>query len=215
MTYYLSSPTTIVPQQVTNLSISGSVGQHPTLHWPKVGIDETLSYKVYRANAIDGRYLFHNIASISYVPGLYNYSWTDNSITITNPKLSGTTYYYRITSYDILNESITSNEVTTWSNTINKETNSNTTKIEYKLYDSYPNPFNPKTIINFSLRAGGFVKLQVFNSVGQQVRLLLDEMKDEGSYSVSFDAGNLPSGVYFYRLTAGDFTAVKKMMLIK
>ena len=212
--YYLNSPTILAPQQPTNLTISGSIGQHPTLHWPRV--EDNLSYKIYRANAIAGRYLFQNIATVNYVPGLNNYSWTDNGVTISNPKLAGTTYYYRITSYDYLNESITSNEVTTWSNTINKENNSTSNRMfEYKLFDSYPNPFNPSTVINFSLMESGLVKLQVFNSIGQQVHLLLDEIKNEGSYSISFDAGDLPSGVYFYRLTAGNFTDVKKMMLIK
>jgi subtilisin family serine protease len=213
---YLQAPTENYPQQPTSLTISGSVGQHPTLHWPKVA--DGFSYKIYRANDIDGRYLFQNIAAVNYVPGLNNYSWTDNSITITDPKQSGTTYYYRITSYDAqLNyESISSNEVTTWSNTINKENSFTANSLyQYELFDNYPNPFNPKTSINFSLKKSGWVKLEVFNSIGQQVQVLVNEIKSEGKYSVSFDAGKSPSGMYFYRLTSDKFSDVKKMLLIK
>ena len=206
------------PQPPTNLNISGSVGQHPILNWPKVA--DNLSYKIYRANDIDGRYLFQNVGSVAYSPGLNNYSWTDNGIIITNPKLSGTRYYYRITSYksdpEWSLESITSNEVSTWSNSINKEYDFTPNGLyEYKLFDNYPNPFNPNTTISFSLQHSGMVRLEVFNSIGQQVQLLLNEIKNEGSHSIPFNAGKLPSGVYFYRLISGNFSDMKKMILIK
>ena len=213
---YLIDPTETSPQQTTSLQMSGAVGQHPTLNWPKIG--DNLSYKIYRANDIDGRYLFQNVSSINYVPGLNSYSWTDNGIIITHPKLSCTRYYYRITSYDANYdlESITSNEVSTWSNSINKENDLTSNGLyDYKLFDNYPNPFNPNTTISFSLQQSGLVRLEVFNSIGQQVQILLNEIKNEGNYSVSFDGSELPSGVYFFRLISGNFSDIKKMMLIK
>jgi hypothetical protein len=215
---YLQDPTEYYPPQPTSLQISGTVGQHPTLNWPKAA--DGLSYKIYRANDIDGRYLFQNVGSVDYSSGTNSYSWIDNGIIITHPKLSGTRYYYRITSYDSGPqwdfESITSNEVSTWSNSINKENDFTSNGLyEYKLFDNYPNPFNPNTTISFSLRQSGLVKLEVFNSIGQQVQLLLNEIKNEGNYSVSFDASDLPSGVYFYRIFSGNFSNIKKMMLIK
>ena len=86
---------------------------------------------------------------------------------------------------------------------------------EYKLQQNYPNPFNPSTIINYQLPESGFVSLIVFDVLGNEVAKLVDEYKQSGNFEVTFDASNLPSGVYFYTLNAGDFVSTQKMMLIK
>jgi hypothetical protein len=86
---------------------------------------------------------------------------------------------------------------------------------EYALEQNYPNPFNPSTTINFSIGKVSNVKLRVYNILGQQVMTLVDTRMNPGPQSVVFDAGKLSSGVYFYRLEAGSFTSVKKMLLIK
>ncbi|GAB4293097.1 MAG: hypothetical protein Kow0098_13800 [Ignavibacteriaceae bacterium] len=85
----------------------------------------------------------------------------------------------------------------------------------YRLSQNYPNPFNPVTIINFSLPTEGFVSLEVFNLLGEKVTTIVDEKLSAGSYSVKFEAGDLPSGYYFYRLKTGSFTQTKKMVLIR
>lgn len=85
----------------------------------------------------------------------------------------------------------------------------------YHLWDNYPNPFNPSTVIAFSLPERESVILDVFNTSGQKVRTLVDESFAAGSYEVTFDGSGLPSGTYFYRLQAGKFNAVKKMILTK
>ena len=86
---------------------------------------------------------------------------------------------------------------------------------DYQLYDNYPNPFNPQTTIRFSLPAAGYVNLQVFNILGQSVAVLVDKDIAAGEYSATFEAGSLPSGVYFYRLRTSEFEMIKRMTLVK
>ncbi|MBU1937669.1 M28 family peptidase [bacterium] len=86
---------------------------------------------------------------------------------------------------------------------------------EYSLSQNYPNPFNPTTTIQYALPHPGQVRLAVYNIVGQQVAVLVNENQQAGTYTVQFDGSNLPSGLYFSRLTAGNYTESKKMMLLK
>ncbi len=88
--------------------------------------------------------------------------------------------------------------------------------IKFALLQNYPNPFNPKTVIRYSLPAPAYVRLRVFNTLGQNVRTLIDQKQKAGAYAVSFDASELVSGVYLYRLEAGKyFWDVKKMVVLK
>jgi len=86
---------------------------------------------------------------------------------------------------------------------------------DFELQQNYPNPFNPTTSINYSLNKKSHVELKVFNILGAEVRTLVNENKNAGKYDVSLDATDLSSGVYFYRLRAGDQTITRKMMLMK
>ena len=89
----------------------------------------------------------------------------------------------------------------------------------YKLYQNYPNPFNPSTTISYQLPKESFVNLTVYNSLGQEVAVLVNETQTKGKYSVKFNAtsagGELSSGLYFYRLQCGEFNSVRKMILTK
>jgi hypothetical protein len=86
---------------------------------------------------------------------------------------------------------------------------------EYMLTQNFPNPFNPTTEFRFTIPATEAVKITVFNTLGQQVETLLDEVMHAGTYNVTFDASALASGIYFYRLATPSFETVKKMQLIK
>jgi hypothetical protein len=86
---------------------------------------------------------------------------------------------------------------------------------EYRLDQNYPNPFNPATTITFSLKKSGNVKMDLFNLLGQSVVTMVDQHFETGAHKVVFSAVNLPAGVYFYRLKSGDFTSVKKLILMK
>lgn len=86
---------------------------------------------------------------------------------------------------------------------------------EFALEQNYPNPFNPVTVIHYSLPKESSVKLTVYNVLGQLVVTLVNETEPAGYKSVTFNGNNFPSGLYFYRLTAGTFSDTKKMMLVK
>jgi len=85
----------------------------------------------------------------------------------------------------------------------------------FALEQNYPNPFNPTTGIRYQVSGVSLVKLAVYNILGQEVAALVNEVKQPGVYTVQFDAANLPSGFYFYRMTAGGFTSTKSMVVLK
>jgi hypothetical protein len=87
--------------------------------------------------------------------------------------------------------------------------------LSYNLSQNYPNPFNPTTRISYAIRKPGLVRIELYNTLGQKVRTLVDEVKPAGAYTLEVPANNLPSGVYFYRINAGDFKQTKKMLLMK
>lgn len=87
--------------------------------------------------------------------------------------------------------------------------------ISFNLDQNYPNPFNPTTIIKFSIPEENNVTLKVYDVIGKEVSVLINEKKSAGNYEISFDAAGLSSGVYFYKLEAGNFTSTKKMILIR
>ena len=86
---------------------------------------------------------------------------------------------------------------------------------QFRLYQNYPNPFNPNTVIRYSLIENRFVILKVYDVIGKEVMTLVNEKLNPGNYKIEFDGSNLTSGVYFYKLTAGEFTETKRMMIFK
>ena len=85
----------------------------------------------------------------------------------------------------------------------------------FQLDQNYPNPFNPVTKITYALRVSGNVKLSVYDILGKEVSVIVNEHQKAGFYETTFDTSSLSSGIYFYRLSAGDFISNKKMTLIK
>ena len=85
----------------------------------------------------------------------------------------------------------------------------------FALEQNYPNPFNPSTTINYSIAEPSLVKISVYNMLGQEVALLLNELKEAGPHTLTFDASQLPSGAYFYKIETPHFNQVKKMLLAK
>ncbi|RPI17183.1 MAG: T9SS C-terminal target domain-containing protein [Ignavibacteriae bacterium] len=91
---------------------------------------------------------------------------------------------------------------------------------KYELYGNYPNPFNPSTVIKYSLPKGSFLTLRVYDLLGREIQTLVNEYREQGEYSTMFNSGNLASGIYIYKLTAVQnnntvFSEVKKMILLK
>jgi len=91
----------------------------------------------------------------------------------------------------------------------------NAIPVEYSLSQNFPNPFNPVTHLEFGISDLGFVSLKIFDVLGREVKTLVNEIKPAGKFKVEFDGSNFASGVYFFRIEAGDFVQTKRMVLIK
>lgn len=136
-------------------------------------------------------------------PNGHAYEWVDNAVQ------ASATYSYTLYAVDVNG---TRRQMATASATPTSEP---VTVTEYALYQNYPNPFNPKTNIVFDLVESGTVTLTVYNPMGQQVAQLVNGSLNMGRHAVSFDASNLPSGMYLYRLETPSFSATRKMLLMK
>jgi len=86
---------------------------------------------------------------------------------------------------------------------------------DFKLYQNFPNPFNPTTTIDYQIPSTQFVTIAIYDILGKEVNLVLKKEQMAGRYSIQWNAGNAPSGVYFYRLTAGNFSETKRLLLLK
>ena len=142
---------------------------------------------------------------ISFIKGagnsnsIRNYSFSDSKLSKTG------NYSYRLKQVD-------NNGTFKYSNIV--EVNFTAPHV-YSLSQNYPNPFNPSTVIEYSLPKGTNVKLLVYNAIGQTVKILENGFQDAGYYHITFNASALPSGIYFYKIEAGQFSQIKKMMLVK
>jgi hypothetical protein len=85
----------------------------------------------------------------------------------------------------------------------------------FLLAQNYPNPFNPSTTIKYELPRSSVVRLSVYDILGREVSVFVNEEREAGAYEVKFDGSNLSSGVYFYRLQAGDFVTTKRLLLLR
>ena len=128
-----------------------------------------------------------------------SYSYSDNNITKAGK------YYYRLKQLD-------NNGGYKYSSVIEADFILPTI---YSLNQNFPNPFNPNTIISYALPEASNVKITVYNAIGETIQIVENGFKSAGNYSLTFNANNIPSGIYFYRIEAGKFSQVRKMMLLK
>jgi len=135
-------------------------------------------------------------------------------------KISNYTIYIEQVPQGFINDSIVVHAGDTTANlnlrilTDVKQGNTNIPQ-NYSLLQNYPNPFNPSTYIKYQLAKSGFVSLKIYDILGNEVRTLVNETKNAGSYKVKFDGSDLSSGIYFYQLKAGEYSETKKMILLK
>lgn len=87
--------------------------------------------------------------------------------------------------------------------------------LKYDLSQNFPNPFNPSTVITYSIPVSSNVVINVYNVIGEQIKSLVNGYQEAGSYKVNFDARKLSNGIYFYKIQSGSFVEIKKMMLLK
>jgi hypothetical protein len=189
---------TNVPVELTSFTANVNNEGNVVLNWSTATEVNNQMFEIERRNT-EGQF-----TTIGYVEGYgtttepQEYSYIDNTV--------GTgTYFYRLKQIDF-------NGAYEYSDEIEVEVNG---PLTFALGQNYPNPFNPSTLIKYSVPESGFVKLSVYNLIGEEVSVLVNKVVDAGFYEAAFNAANLPSGIYFYRLQAGDYVETKKMVLMK
>jgi hypothetical protein len=189
-----SKATTILPVELTAFT-GHYAGQKIILHWSTITETNNKGFEIQKQTGGSWSVIGYVIGKgTSTVPE--DYSFSDFSV-------SGTSAVYRLKQIDFngsfkYSESITVAVIT-----------------DFSLGQNYPNPFNPSTTISYSLRDNNFVTLKIYNILGEEITVLVNQQLTAGVYNVSWDAYNFPSGIYLYKLQAGDKSIVKKMALIK
>ena len=205
---YVNSSTEAPPSKPIGLIVSpDSISNSFKLDW-QPNIEPDLSeYEISRKNGDDWK-----ITGITK-----DTSFIDDSIyNVSSTGLLATDY--RVRAKDAQNlYSVYSDIKSVITKLVDKITNINEKNAvkEYKLYQNYPNPFNPATTINYQIPTGGIVSLKVYDLLGREVAALVNEEKPAGSYDITLNANNFASGVYFYTIHTNNFTASKKMILLK
>jgi len=167
------------------------------LSWQTASESNSSHFDVLRDGTLVNRVTATNSATGS------SYTWTDNSVE------NGRAYHYSLVAVDLNGTQSVVGEVNAM------PTAEAATIREFALHQNFPNPFNPETMITFDLPQSSEVRLAVINALGQEVVVLASGLLDAGRHNMSFDGSALPSGLYFYHLTAGDFTQMRKMILLK
>ena len=188
----------VLPVELTSFSASVTKGA-VNLSWKTATEVNNMGFNVERsANKSDWTkiaFVQGNQTSISTIA----YSYVDKSVS------NAGKYYYRLKQID-------NNGSFKYSSIVEADVNSPSV---FSLNQNYPNPFNPSTIISYSLPQASNVKLIVYNAIGQPIRVLENGFKNSGTYNVTFNASELSSGIYFCKIEAGQFSQIRKMMLLK
>ena len=178
-------------------------GNDVNLNWSTASETNNEGFKVEKSqnSKIKSQKVWTNIGFVSgngTTTEQHNYLFIDKD-------LSGGQYFYRLKQIDYDGSFKYSKVVEV---IVNVQT-------EFSLSQNYPNPFNPVTNISYAITQSGFVALKIYDVLGNQVADLVNEEKPAGSYTVQFDGSNLSSGIYFYKLNAGNYIQVRKMLLLK
>ena len=170
-------------------------------------------------------YLYHYIMYRDTIPGTMKYLAAipkPDTVYVDTSVFAGKTYYYKLTASDSNGyESDPSEEVSITVEAISSTDGEGNNAIgNFVLYQNYPNPFNPTTTIAYTLAKNSKVEITVYDLLGKEIRTLVDEFKVAGNYQTIWNGknnngGNVSSGVYFYRMTAENYVAVKRLILQK
>ncbi|MDZ7623509.1 MAG: T9SS type A sorting domain-containing protein [Ignavibacteriaceae bacterium] len=187
----------LVPVEFTSFS-SVVDGSNVILNWSTATELNNFGFEVQRSIA------GNEFATVGFVNGhgttteAKDYRFVDANLTAGN-------YTYRLKQVDF-------NGTFSYSDEVSADV---TSPAQFELSQNYPNPFNPSTTIKFSIPQSSNVSLKIFNTLGQEVSTLINQNMESGVHTINFDASQLNSGIYFYRLEAGSYSEVRKMTLIK
>lgn len=205
------------PLPVELVSFNGNFdGENVVLNWQTATEINNYGFSIERSFnlVIDG---LDDWSEIGFVQGSgttnspKEYSFTDNLNP--NPNLTLNQVSYRLKQIDLDGTFAYSKIVTVDLTTITSVEDE--IKYEFAVEQNYPNPFNPTTQIQYSIPANSLVTLIIYDLLGSQVKTLVNEFQNAGKYSVDFNAAGLSSGVYFYRLSAGQFSETRKLLLLR
>ena len=208
---YAISPEDASPSKPHNIGLTWQ-SNHPKITWDANGEPDLDHYEVYKKRGT-GNYYYRASTTNTY--------YVDNSELKFSRPYDKIYVYYKIIAVDEDDyESVFSDEISAVVNDYeSKRTAENGDLIqrpdEYKLSTNYPNPFNPTTTIKYQLAKDSYVTLRVYNMLGEEIVELVNGLEEAGYYSLHFDGSDLPSGMYIYKIHAGDFSDVRKMLLLK
>ncbi|NWG28155.1 MAG: T9SS type A sorting domain-containing protein [Ignavibacteriaceae bacterium] len=187
----------VVPVELTSFTALSN-GADVELNWTTATETNNQGFEIQRMNAGG------SFEQVGYVAG-FGTTTEPKAYSFIDSKLSEGNYTYRLKQIDF-------DGTFTYSDAVNVEVE---IPLEYALEQNYPNPFNPSTTIKYSIPEDGFVKLAVYNMLGEEVATIVNATQKAGRYEMNFDASGLSSGVYVYRIEAANYTASKKLMLMK
>lgn len=198
------------PYAPTNLTATAQSSSVINLNWLQDTLIDETGFEIHRYNE-GGSWIIRDSSSENIL------SYQDTGLT------GNRIYFYRVRAYNSIGYSPFSNIANdTTFNPIGIIRINNEISNDFKLYNNYPNPFNPSTKIKFALHGFSFVKLAIYDLLGREVEILVNEELNAGTYAIHWDADKEPSGIYYYQMTAtsdgskvADFQSVKKMVLTK
>jgi hypothetical protein len=213
---YQSSPDefTMQSRDQISLTLTNVNGQHPALSW-SVDSTENPEYTIYRYACTYGG---DDCGVEPYTPIARTYSttYTDLNVTQLCKCSATTTYYYQVRAGGISNKvQVNTGQAGGGGGGEMDKNNASNIPKEMRLYENYPNPFNPITSIQYDLSKDGHVTLKIYDVLGREVAALVNGEKTAGAYTVQFDASKLSSGVYFSRMEAGKYIGTKKLLLLR
>ncbi|MBM3324853.1 MAG: T9SS type A sorting domain-containing protein, partial [Calditrichaeota bacterium] len=192
-----------LPVELTTFEAIAGDGQ-VTLHWRTESELDNDHFVLYKRKAREETFQI-----LSQIPGHgtttepHDYDYVDRWVQ------NGITYEYQISDVDITGRE------TIYEQIVSATPNAAAIPTEFALYAPYPNPFNPVTTIHYDVKETGLVSVKIFDVLGREVAALIQGTISAGSYSINWDAGDLPSGVYLCRMEAQDFAQTRKVVLLK
>ncbi len=189
------------PVEIISFSASSNSPGEVVLNWQTATEENNKGYEIQRSE-VKGQKSEWQI--VGFVEG-NGTSTESHTYSITDKNVIPGKYNYRLKQIDFNGNYKYSKEISVSLNPA----------YEFSLEQNYPNPFNPTTTLNYQLPESGFVTLKVYDIIGKEIATLVNEQKNQGKYSVNFDASKLASGVYIYRIRVNDYVSSKKMILLK